>query len=85
MARTKGSLNKRTELNKRKIEAGGDTPLEFLLKVMRDETRNIDTRIDAGKSAAPYIHPRLNATTINGDAATPLTITIAGLHEEKGK
>jgi len=39
----------------------GITPLEFMLRVMRDESADLQTRADMAKSAAPYIHPRLQA------------------------
>jgi len=31
------------------------------LRVMRDESADLQTRADMAKSAAPYIHPRLQA------------------------
>lgn len=37
----------------------GITPLEFMLQVMRDEENDIILRMDAAKSAAPYVHPKL--------------------------
>lgn len=37
----------------------GLTPLEFLLEVMRDDELDLMIRIDAAKSAAPYVHPKL--------------------------
>ena len=37
----------------------GLTPLEFLLEVMRDDEMDLLIRMDAAKSAAPYVHPKL--------------------------
>lgn len=37
----------------------GQTPLEFLLEVMRDTRNSLYTRMEAAKSAAPYCHARL--------------------------
>lgn len=37
----------------------GQTPLEFLLEVMRDTRNALYTRLEAAKSAAPYVHARL--------------------------
>lgn len=51
---------------------GGISPLEYLLSVMRDEDLPRDERVDAAKAAAPYLHARLNATTIAGDQEKPL-------------
>jgi hypothetical protein len=33
--------------------------MEFMLKVMRDEGEDLDKRLDAAKSVAPYVHPKL--------------------------
>ena len=62
--RPKGSRNKRTEANRRRAAKDGDTPLEFLLKVMRDEGQEFTARMEAAKSAAPYCHPKLVASKI---------------------
>jgi hypothetical protein len=57
--RQKGTPNKRTQEVVAKIEASGLTPLDYMLKVMRDENELPDVRLDAAKAAAPYVHPRL--------------------------
>jgi hypothetical protein len=36
----------------------GETPLEFMLRVMRDTAADMPQRLDMAKAAAPYIHPR---------------------------
>ena len=41
------------------IAASGETPLDYLLRVMRDEGNEMNVRLDAAKSAAPYIHSKL--------------------------
>ena len=56
---------------------GGLTPLDYLLSVMRDEDLPRDERVDAAKAAAPYLHARLNATTISGDQDKPLRQVIS--------
>jgi hypothetical protein len=60
--RRKGSLNKKTILRAQTAENLGLSPLEFLLSVVRDETRDIAVRLDAAKCAAPYVHARLQTT-----------------------
>jgi hypothetical protein len=37
----------------------GDTPLDIMLRVMRNTKVDLRIRLDAAKSAAPYLHPRL--------------------------
>jgi|SRR6476660_2114148 len=57
--RKKGSLNKVSSEMKVAIAASGETPLEYMLRVMRDATADTHRRDDMAKAAAPYIHPRL--------------------------
>jgi|SRR5215469_4012506 len=37
----------------------GQSPLDFLLEVMRDTRNNVAVRMFAARSAAPYVHARL--------------------------
>ena len=62
--RPPGAKNKRTLALQRRIQQAGVTPLEYLVSIMVDEDQEQHTRIDAAKAAAPYIHPRLQSTTI---------------------
>lgn len=43
-------------------EAGGELPLDYMLKVMRDVNAKLARRDDMAKAAAPYLHQRLAAT-----------------------
>lgn len=43
----------------------GELPLEYLLGVMRDESNPIELRVNAAKVAAPYVHPKLSAITVD--------------------
>lgn len=70
--RPKGSRNKRTQEVLNAAAKEGITPLDYMLKVMRDEDESPATRLDAAKSAAPYLHPRLQTTTVKGDADEPV-------------
>jgi hypothetical protein len=72
--RKKGSLNKKTILRAQAALKQGLIPLEFLISVLADETKDIAVRLDAAKSAAPYVHPRLQTTTVQGG---PIQVTIA--------
>lgn len=47
-------------MRERHHESQGVTPLAFMLETLRDETKDHTTRMDAAKSAAPYVHPRLS-------------------------
>ena len=41
------------------IESEGLLPLGYLLRVMRDESETPARRMDAAKTAAPFLHPKL--------------------------
>jgi hypothetical protein len=41
--------------------AGDETPLEFMVGLMCDETVDFDVRFRAAQGAAPYLHPKLAA------------------------
>jgi hypothetical protein len=68
--RKKGSKNKRQTALKRAAEVdvqatlSGDTPLEFMLNIMRDPKQDVAMRADMAKAAAPYVHPRLATTDV---------------------
>jgi hypothetical protein len=61
--RPRGSLNKRTRTLLEAAEAGGEMPLDFLLRVMRNPHAQTARRLEAAKAAAPFLHPKL--TTID--------------------
>jgi hypothetical protein len=64
--RQKGTPNKATAAKVQEIAATGETPLEFLVRLMRDDSRPVDMRIDCAKAAAPYVHPKLAAIEHTG-------------------
>lgn len=57
--RQKGVKNKATAAQVAAVAASGLTPLDFMLQVMRDEDAELGIRLDAGKAAAQYVHPKL--------------------------
>jgi hypothetical protein len=58
-----GTKRKVTAKMERKIALSGLTPLEFMLRTLRDETAEAEDRKWAAQNAAPYVHPRLSAIT----------------------
>jgi hypothetical protein len=54
-----GTQNLVSQNLRERILAEGISPLEFLLETMRDCKKPFDVRLDAAKSASPYLHPRL--------------------------
>lgn len=67
--RKAGTINKASAAKRAEIAASGLTPLDYMLKVMRDEGNLPDVRLDAAKSAAPYVHSRLAAIEHSGSLA----------------
>lgn len=63
--RKRGSVTKKTTEVAQRAAESGVTPLEYMLKVMRDSKKPLATRLDAAKSAAPYMHPRLSSVELN--------------------
>lgn len=57
--RPPGAKNKVTEEARRKALHAGVSPLDFLLKIMRNENEDMPRRIDAAKAAIPFVHPKL--------------------------
>lgn len=72
--RKAGSCTTKTREIANKAIEGGITPIEYLLSVMRDVSAEPNVRMDAAKSAAPYVHPRLASEniTLSGDNDNPL-------------
>lgn len=84
--RAPGTPNKATRLQDEARAKYGMTPLEYMLSVMHESipddadtaerNRLLSIKLDAAKSAAPYMHPRLNTTTVQG-GDKPLQVAVA--------
>jgi hypothetical protein len=59
--RQKGTKNIAAARRELETKLGGDTPLDFMLGVMRDLSKSVPARMEAAKAAAPFIHPKLAA------------------------
>lgn len=70
--RRKGTPNKASAAKAVEIAESGVTPLDFMLTVMRDPAKEFDVRLDAAKSAAPYVHPKLAAIEHTGKDGGPI-------------
>jgi hypothetical protein len=53
------------------VKQGGITPLDYMLRVMRDESVEPAKRLDAAKAAAPYVHPRLASVAVGNQDDKP--------------
>jgi hypothetical protein len=82
--RKAGKANQKTREIADRAASEGITPLEYMLKVLReepspdlpDEIRMTmeARRMDAAKAAAPYMHPRLQQIQSNVDANVALEV-----------
>ncbi len=72
--RQKGTKNKvsKREKMRQECEASGLTPLEYMISLLRDPAAPREERKWAAAQAAPYIHAKLQSTTISGDKDAPL-------------
>ncbi len=43
-----------------------------MLGILRDEKQPQDIRMEMAKAAAPYVHPKLQVTKLQGDKDAPL-------------
>lgn len=67
--RKPGTINRFSKDLLDKATQSGQLPVDYMLGVMRDESLDTRLRIDAAKAAAPYVHQRLSAISV--DLATP--------------
>jgi hypothetical protein len=68
------------------VRAGGITPLDYMLQVMRDEGLEPAKRLDAAKAAAPYVHPRLASLAVGNQDDKPFEQVIRwALTEAEGQ
>ena len=78
--RKRGSKNRRT----RALDAAaaqGQVPLDFMLQVMRDPTKNLELRCEMAKAAAPYLHARRAPEDKQGGAIPTIIYTHPDLEE----
>lgn len=84
--RKPGGANKKTRAIADQAAAGGLTPLEFLLQVMRSEPSEdagpteklavFNARFEAAKAAAPYVHPRLSSINAQQTVQGSMSVTV---------
>ena len=72
--RPKGVPNKANAERQAAIVASGLAPLDYLLSVLRDESAEPQVRMEAAKSAAPYVHPRLASIEHGGKDGSPIEL-----------
>jgi hypothetical protein len=74
--RKAGTANKSNEEARRKAAETGETPLEYMLRVMRDRSVDHDRRDKMAVAAAPYAHAKLASVEHTGADGGPLQIVV---------
>ena len=72
--RPAGSKNKASAAREKAIRKSGLTPLDYMLKLLRNGKLDQDTRLEAAKAAAPYVHPKLNSVEFTGPNGGPVQV-----------
>jgi hypothetical protein len=70
--RKKGAPNKATIKRQAEVAETGITPLDYMLKVMRNEDAPTARRDEMARASAPYVHPRLAMTQVTGKDGGPI-------------
>jgi hypothetical protein len=73
--RPRGSRNKRTQALLEAAQSGGELPLDYMLRVMRDPNTPSKRRDEMAKAAAPFLHARLASIEQHGSADMPPVLT----------
>ena len=77
--RKKGSKNKASVAKEHAAKKGANkslTPLQHMLKLMRDPKQPKEVRMEMAKAAAPYVHPRLRSTELRNSDGEELVIRV---------
>lgn len=74
------AVNKPTQKVRGKAQQGGDTPLDYMLRVMRDENADPNRRDDMAKTVAPYVHSKISAAAPAG-ADSSLFSLLTGMRQ----
>lgn len=88
--RRKGSRNK-IKLIAPAVEAvlgavkSGITPLEYMLKVMRDSKQPAPRRDDMARAAAPYVHAKAGDSMFGGEGGGPSLEELIGMSYRAGE
>jgi hypothetical protein len=81
--RKKGTPNRASTVREAEIKASGQTPLDYLLGVMRSKATPEAMRLDAAKAAAPYVHPKLSSVELKGDPENPVEQRVTVVDEKQ--
>jgi hypothetical protein len=72
--RKPGAATKLNEAARIAAAEGGTMPLDYMLELLRNVHLPSDTRFEAAKAAAPYVHAKLASVEMTGDPENPLNV-----------
>lgn len=72
--RKSGVRNKKTAKLIADIEASGETPMDYMLRVMRDTTVDHKRRDAMASAVAPYVHAKLASIEHAGAGGGPIQV-----------
>lgn len=75
--RPKGSKNRINKVIAEGVAKHGVTPLEFMLSVMNTKTHPLPLRMEAARSAAPYVHPKLAQVSHTGSINSDINVKLS--------
>jgi hypothetical protein len=82
--RRPGTPNKATAKREREVAKLGQTPLEYMLKVMRNTKAAGERRDRMAVAAAPYVHPKLANMQHTGANGGPIqTVDLTKLSDDE--
>ena len=70
--RPRGAISKSTRAILEATAAGGEMPIEYMLRIMRDPREPAARRDEMAKAAAPFLHPRMQPTAPSTDDGLPV-------------
>ena len=79
--RAKGVKNKDKQAIIDLAVSKGQTPLEYLLEQLNDDSNSTSVRIDASKAAAPFVHRKM-PLAVEADVKGSMTVTLLKLDED---
>ena len=74
--RRRGTPNKATAKKAEEIAKSGLTPLDYMLRQLRNAKNPPELRMEAAKNAAPYVHPRLANVDARVDGIVTADVSI---------
>jgi len=77
--RKPGTPNRFTAELQAAVAASGETPLDYMLRVMRDPAADAAQRDEMAKAAAPYVHAKLAAVDATLEANVEGSVTFTWL------